>query len=277
MKYDNQIRNSKYDISLFSGTYEYYAEYRPNIPGEVVRIIVEYFNIKLGDRILDIGCGTCKMAIAMDGKYDEMVCLDSDPEMLKQAKREIERMNLKQKITLVNCSAEELIKRRNELGNFKIATICRAFHWMNQTKVLTDLDSLIREDGGIAIIDDRSVWTGEEDWQRAVKRVVQKYLGEERRAGKGTFKEPTEPWEKIFSRSAFSIVVLKEVPIIRTWNVESIIGWLFSSSFARPEYFGDQIENFKKDINETLLSLNPKGVFNECAHFKLLLASRPKK
>ncbi|HSD58850.1 MAG TPA: class I SAM-dependent methyltransferase [Methanotrichaceae archaeon] len=277
MEYNNQIGNSKYDISLFSGTYEFYAKYRPNIPEEVVRIIVEYFNIKPGDRILDIGCGTCKMAIAMDGKCDEMVCLDSDPEMLKQAKREIERMNLKQKITLVNCNAEDLIKRKDELGIFKIATICRAFHWMNQNKVLTDLDSLIREDGGIAIIDDRSIWTGEEDWQHAVKKVVQKYLGEERRAGKGTFKEPTEPWEKIISRSAFSIVVLKEVPIIRTWNVESIIGWLFSSSFARPEYFGDQIENFKKDINETLLSLNPEGVFNEYPHFKLLLASRPGK
>jgi SAM-dependent methyltransferase len=277
VKDNNQIGNSKYDISLFSGTYEYYAKYRPNIPEEVVRIIVEHFNIKHGDRILDIGCGTCKMAVAMDGKCDEMVCLDSDPEMLKQAKREIERLNLKQKIILVNCSAEDLIKIKNELGTFKIATICRAFHWMNQNKVLIDLDSLIRGGGGIAIIDDRSVWTGEEDWQHAVKKVVQKYLGEERRAGKGTFKEPTEPWEKIISRSAFGIVVLKEVPVIRTWNVESIIGWLFSSSFARPEYFGDQIENFKKDINETLLSLNPKGVFNECAHFKLLLASRPGK
>lgn len=277
MKFNNQIENSKYDLSLFSGTYEYYAKYRPNIPEEVARIIVEYLDIKTGDRILDIGCGTCKMAIAMDAKCDEMVCLDSDPEMLKQAKREIERMNLKQKITLVDCNAEDLIKRRNEFGIFKIATICRSSHWMNQNKVLNDLDSLIREDGGIAIIDDISIWTGEEDWQHAVKKVVQKYLGEERRAGKGIFKEPTEAWEKIISRSAFSIVVLKEVPIIRRWDVESIIGWLFSSSFARPEYFGDQIENFKKDINETLLSLNPKGVFNEYAHFKLLLASRPRK
>lgn len=270
------IGDRKYDLSLFSGTYEYYAKYRPNIPEEVIRIIVEYFNIKPSDRILDIGCGTCHMAVAMDGKCDEMVCLDSDPEMLKQAKREIERMNLKQKTTLVNCNAEDLIKMRNELGIFKIAAICRAFHWMNQDKVLTDLDSLIRKDGGIAIIDDRSIWTGEEDWQHAVKEVVQKYLGEERRAGKGTFKEPTEPWEKIISRSAFSIVVLKEVPIIRTWNVESIIGWLFSSSYARSEYFGDRIENFKNDINETLLSLNPKGVFIENAHFKLHLASRPR-
>ncbi len=73
------------------------------------------------------------------------------------------------------------------MGSFKIAAICRAFHWVNQDKVLDALDGLIDEDGGIAIISDRSFWTGEEEWQLAVKKVVQKYLGVERRAGEGNF------------------------------------------------------------------------------------------
>jgi len=186
-KRDNELENAEFDPTLFCGTYEYYGKYRPNIPEEVIRIIVEHFDIKAEDRILDIGCGTGQMAIAMNGKYGEMVCLDSDPRMLKQAKLEIKRMGLKQKITLINCRAEDLIKMKNELGIFKIATISRAFHWMNQDKVLTALDSLIREDGGIAIVGDVSIWIGDEEWKHAVKRIVQKYLGEERRAGKGTF------------------------------------------------------------------------------------------
>lgn len=277
MKPEDQVENAEYNSTLFCGTYEYYAKYRPNIPEEVVRIIVERFNINLADRILDVGCGTGQMAIAMDGRCEEMVCSDSDSEMLKQAKKEIERLNLKQRIILINCKAEDLINRKNELGIFKVATICRAFHWMNQDKVLTALDNLINQDGGIAIIGDGSFWTGGEDWQQVVKKVVQKYLGEERRAGKETFKESSEPWENIISRSAFSIVESKEVTIIRTWTVESIIGWLFSSSFASPKYFGNRIESFKKDINEALLTLKPEGIFNECAHFNLLLASRPRK
>jgi hypothetical protein len=47
--------------------------------------------------------------------------------MLKQAKRETKRMRLKQKITLINCRAEDLIKRKNELGIFKVATILELF------------------------------------------------------------------------------------------------------------------------------------------------------
>lgn len=260
--------------TLFCGTYEYYAIYRPNIPKEVVGIIENYFNIKLTDRILDLGCGTGQMAIAMDGHYDEMVCLDSDPEMLAQAKRVIDERKLNQKIVLINCRSEDLLEHKEVLGVFKIATISRAFHWMNQEQVLTALDNLIQEDGGIAIISDGSFWTGKEEWQIAVKKVVQKYLGEERRAGKGTFKESAEPWENIIRRSAFGFVESKEVKVIRTWTVECIIGWLFSSSFASREHFENQIYNFKSDITKSLLSLNPEGSFIEYANFKLLLASR---
>ena len=66
---------------------EYYAKYRPGISKEVVNIIVGYFDIKLDDRILDLGCGTGQVAIAMDGRIKEMVCLDSDPEMIEQGKK----------------------------------------------------------------------------------------------------------------------------------------------------------------------------------------------
>ena len=131
--------------------------------------------------------------------------------------------------------------------------------------------------GGIAVIGVRSLWNGEEEWQLAVKKVIQKHLGAERRAGKGTFKESVEPLENVISRSPFSVIESREVKIIQTWNVESIIGYLFSTSFASPRYFGNQINDFRKDIRETLLSFNPTGVFNETTNFSLILASRPKR
>lgn len=264
---------NKKNSDLFSGTYSYYMKYRPGIPKEVVEKILKGFNVKKADRILDIGCGTGQVALAMDGKCYELVCTDSDPGMIKEAKKALKKP--KSKISWLNYSSSELSQLK-DLGLFKVATICRAFHWMNQEKVLSDLDDMIVQDGGIAIFGDGSFWTGKEDWQLIVKKVVQKYLGEERRAGKKKFKQPTETWEEIISRSPFNHIRQYEVKIKRIWNVESIIGWLFSSSFASPEHFGKHVDSFKEDIKRKLLALNPKGVFKENAVFSIILASRMK-
>ena len=128
---------------------------------------------------------------------------------------------------------------------------------------LNDLDTLISENGGIALFGDKSLWTGKEEWQHEVKKVIQKYLGKERRAGKGTFKKSEEPWENILTRSVFKFVKIRDVPIVREWDIESIIGYVFSTSFAAPYLFGDQLGKFKEEVKNTLLSINPKGVFIE--------------
>lgn len=274
MKIDNKSKTRITVPELFRGTHKYYAKYRPGIPNEVINVIINHFNIKPNDRILDIGCGTGQVALAMDGKCKEMVCIDSDPEMLNQAERETRDSKIK--LVWIYCDAKNLGKIKKEAGIFKVATICRAFHWMNQQQVLRDLDSLIDKDGGIAVFGDLSIWTGPEIWQQTVREVVQKYLGKERRVGNTTFKQSNERWEDIIARSSFKFIKIKQVPILRNWGIDSITGLLFSSSFARPDYFGNQLSNFKKDIKNALLSLNSKGVFQEQASFSMVLASRKK-
>ena len=90
----NKNRKKKIILSLFGGTHRYYVKFRPGIPKEVIDIIVSYFNVGPKDRILDIGCGTGQVALVMEGRCGEMVCLDSDPEMLKQAKKLTENSNI---------------------------------------------------------------------------------------------------------------------------------------------------------------------------------------
>jgi len=262
----------KLDLELYRGTHEYYAKYRPGIPEEVINVIVEHFDIKPSDRILDIGCGTGQVALAMEGKCGEMVCLDPDPKMLEWAKKTTK--NSKIRLIWINRGSEDLGKIKEELGIFKLATICRAFNWMDQDQVLKDLDGLISEDGGVAVFGDKSLWTGDEEWQQAVKKVIQKYLGEERRAGKGKFKASDEPWDDIIARSAFRFIKIHDVPIIRDWDVESIIGYLFSTSFAASHLFGDQLERFKEETKNVLLSINQKGVFQENAVWAITLGSK---
>jgi len=181
---------------------------------------------------------------------------------------------LKTKLIWVNHRAEDLEKLQKKLGSFKIATFCRSFVWVEREKVLKILDNLIEEDGGVAIFGDKSFWNGEEKWQKEVKRVIQKYLGEERRAGEGKFVPSEKRWEDYLKESAFKWVEIHQLVVKRGWNVKSIIGYLFSTSFAAPRLFGKQLGNFKKEVRNTLLSLNPKGEFEERAVWTIILGSR---
>ena len=262
----------KFDSQLYKGTHEYYARYRPNIPERVINIIVKHFNIKPSDRILDIGCGTGQVALAMDGKCGEMVCLDPDPEMLKWAKKLTK--NCKTKLTWLNYRAEDLGKIKAKLGTFKLATICGAFHWMDQKQVLDDLNELIEEDGGLAVFGDGVLWGGGEEWQQALKRVIQKYLRGKSHVGKERPIEPDELWENIIARSVFRFVKTHDVPAKRTWNVESVIGYIFSTAAAAPSLFGDQLDRFKEETKNILLSINPKGIFVENAVWSIVLGSK---
>jgi len=266
------MKNKKFDLELYKGTHKYYVKYRPAIPKEVIDVIVEHFDIKPIDRVLDIGCGTGQVALAMEGRCGEMVCLDPDPEMLKWAKKATK--NSKIKLRWINRPVEDLRKFQKKLGTFKLATFCRSFNWVDREHVLKDLDALIEEDGGIALFGDKSLWTDEEKWQKTVKKVIQKYLGKKRRAGKDKFREPEEPYKKILIRSAFRFVKIHDVPLVRHWDVESIIGYLFSTSFATPHLFGNRLDRFKEEVKSTLLSLNPKGKFQENAVWSIVLGSR---
>jgi len=262
----------KFNIELYKGTYEYYAKHRPSIPEEVIDVIVKYFDVKPNDRVLDIGCGTGQVALAMEGKCGEMVCLDPDPEMLKWAKKATKDSKIK--LTWIDCGAEDLGRLKEKLGIFKVAISSRAFHRMNQDQVLKDLDKLIEKNGGVAVFSDRVLWSGNEEWQQAVKRVIQKYLGEGRHVGKEKFKESDELWENILARSVFRFIKIHDVPIVRNWDVESIIGYIFSTAAAAPYLFGNQLDRFKGETKNILLSINPKGVFQENAVWSMVLGSK---
>ena len=265
------LKDKKNNSKVYRGTYKYYGKYRPGIPKKVVDVIVEHFNVKPSDRIIDIGCGTGQVALAMGGKFDEMVCVDPDLEMIKWGKKLTK--DSKENLTWINRNAETLQEIKEKLGFFKLATSSRSFHRTNQDRILKNLDEMVIENGGVALFSDRILWSGNKDWQQAVKKVILKHLKDKKWVGEEKPIESDEVWENILSHSPFKNVKTHDVPVARNWEVKNIIGYIFSTA-AAPYLFKGELDEFKKEIRNTLLSINKKGVFQENAVWHVFLGSR---
>ncbi|QLE57309.1 class I SAM-dependent methyltransferase [Nostoc sp. TCL26-01] len=252
-----------YDPTLFEGAAEVYAQYRTKYPPTVFEKLTEIFNLNGEGRLLDLGTGPGLIAISLSPKFQEVVAIDPDADMLKEAQRQAATTGA-DNITWLEQGAELI---NPSLGSFRLATIGRAFHWMEREIVLERLHELLTDDGGIALLNTGdNPWVSSLPWKQAAIEVVKKWLGEERRTGQrgqGIRKPVDPPHEVVIANSKFARQEVYEVPFAKSWTVSSYLGYLYSTAFSLKIFYGDKAEAFAADITQALLAVEPSGHFTE--------------
>jgi ubiquinone/menaquinone biosynthesis C-methylase UbiE len=252
-----------YDPTLFEGAAEVYAQHRTKYPAAVFDKLTELFNLNGQGRLLDLGTGPGLIAIPLSTKFQEVVAIDPDPEMLQEAQSQAAQVEVNNIIWLEQ--GAELIN--SSLGVFKLATIGRAFHWMERELVLERLYELLTEDGAIALLNTGdNPWVSSLPWKQAAIGVVKKWLGEERRTGQrgqGIRKPVDPPHEVVIANSKFARQEVYEVPFEKSWTVSSYLGYLYTTAFSLKIFYGDKAEEFEADIKDALLKVEPSGEFKE--------------
>jgi SAM-dependent methyltransferase len=259
--------------SMFKGTAYYYSRYRPGYPEEFFSLVSDVFGLDGRGRLLDLGCGTGQIAVPFAGRFDEVIAIDPEPEMLAEARRVIAEAGAGN-VTLVQGSSEDLPALKEALGLFRVVTMGSSFHWMDRAATLETLAHMVEPDGGIVIASAGSFWTAETEWGRAVKAVVQKWLGHERRAGSGTFSELPERHESVIDRSAFGPCRAHVITYSRTSTLDQVIGHLYSTSFCSPSLLGERREAFEAELSAVLAALCPGGDYTEDVRLEVLLGRR---
>jgi trans-aconitate methyltransferase len=262
MKGVNDMSNNESSKELFKGTAQYYSEYRPGIPAEVVDYLKERYKLTGEGVLLDMGCGTGQSTFAFAPLFSKTVAFDTDEEMLYEAKkREPNGLNIEWR----RRSDKDVT---DDEGPYRIATACRSFNWMDQYPLLQKLHKILENNGGVALIGDSSFWTGNEPWQKKVKEVIQSFLGQERRAGKTTYAAPDEPYTVTLSKNGYKDVEYKAIPIVRTWSIEGILGYLYSTSFSARHLYGDRLPEFETMLKDELIRANNNSaIFVENTEF----------
>ncbi|MFD7054834.1 hypothetical protein ACFWBS_42135 [Streptomyces mirabilis] len=123
---------------------------------------------------------------------------------------------------------------------------------------------------------DGSLWTARSAWTDALRSLIQEYTGSNRRAGKDrTYAAHNRPYREILAESVFSDVEEHTIPVERPWTPQTVIGYLYSTSFASRPLFGDRLEEFEERALALLTEHADVGVLIEHASFDVLLARRP--
>lgn len=263
-------------MSMFTGTAEYYDKYRPSIPGElVVKLVAAAGRDTLAHSLLDLGAGTGKVTEQFLPYFKDIVVVEPEEELMALAKKRlVPAMPADASIFFLDGSAELVQYPPN--WSASLVTICRAFHWMDQATVLQRLDEVVESRGVVAVFSDKSFWTQNNLWMIEVRKIVQSYLGEVRRAGaQDIYTEPESSFEEMLKASPFSDLETIKVPVRRIWSPDQIIGYLYSTSFAAKGLFGDHIDEFEMALRDKLHRMMPNGKFIEENVFEVILARRP--
>jgi SAM-dependent methyltransferase len=259
---------------LFKGAAWYYARYRAGYPAPLIARIVARFGLDGTGRLLDLGCGTGQLALPLAPYVAEVVGVDPEPEMLAEAALRAQAAGVTNATWLAG-SSRDLPALAPRLRPLRLVTMGRSFQWMERDETLAALATLLAPDGGIVITGDGcGLLSDVEPWQQAVRQVIRRWLGEQRRAGSGVWAVPEERFEAALARSPFQHVESNYLRYRRETDIERIIGHLYSTSFCSPAVLGERRAGFERDLRQTLAAINPRGQFAEDVEVGTLFAWR---
>ncbi|MFD4943581.1 class I SAM-dependent methyltransferase [Streptomyces sp. NPDC058409] len=269
--------------ALFAAAAATYARYRPGLPDGAVHLLADILRDRSTPVLLDLGTGTGQVPLALRSAVPALAhieAVDVSPQMLDQARDALVPVLGRCTLTLVHAVADVYAPLAplpgEEVRAPDLVTCCRSYHWMDGPGVLAMADRVAAPDAAVAIMGDGSLWTHDADWTRALRELIQRYLGAERRAGtRRSYTEPRRSYEEDLADSAFNDVTEHLVPVTRTWAPQEVLGYLHTTSFAAPELFAERHQAFEDEALALLHAHAVDGCLVEEATFRVLLARRP--
>ncbi|MYQ48783.1 methyltransferase domain-containing protein [Streptomyces sp. SID4985] len=258
---------------LFASTAPYYARYRPGYAPEFYELLTERFHLDGTQRALDLGSGPGILALELAPLLGQVVAVDPEKGMLEEGRR----LAAERGITNIDWrEGDSTTLPAMSIGPVLLTVMGAAYHWMDREQVPRDLDRIIEPAGAIVLASGGAPGdVAPAPWREVVDRVRTRYLGPERRAGKGTYSHPKERHQDVLARSPFSQIEIDRWDYTLTRTVDEVIGWVFSLSYSSPAQLGNKKDAFEEDLRKALLDFAPSGRFDETIRTEAVIATRP--
>lgn len=241
----------------------YLAGRVPYAPG-LIRRVVELTGLRPTDRVLDLGCGPGPVAAAFAPYAAEVLGVDPEPEMLREAAAHVTASNVR----LVQGRSDELDP---SFGRFRLVTMGRSFHWMDRADTLRRLDGLIEPGGAVALLHSSRLDLPQTHTVPAYNEVLRRYAEDDpsraERQGPGWVRHEAILLESPFSRlERIGVVVRREV------TADQLVDRALSLSSTSRARLGDRADAMVAELRAALAAHGPLA---EVVESVALLAWRP--
>ncbi|GGR32890.1 methyltransferase domain-containing protein [Streptomyces netropsis] len=264
--------------SPFAGAAPFYRRYRSGLPAPAAALLARSVADVDAPTLLDLGSGTGQVPLALHAVFGQVDMVEPDAGMVAEAERLLPYLQGPgQTVRLHQVKAADFTPP-SATWRADLVTICRAFHWVGQDTVLRQLEAWTAPQATVAVMGDKSLWTLDNGWAKALRLLIQSFLGDDRRAGPGDIFHPHDrPYVDVLAESAFSDVQEYRFEDQREWTPTQVIGYLSSTSFASRAVFGDTWHAFERQALRLLVEHCDAGtgLLTENNTFTVLLANRP--
>jgi SAM-dependent methyltransferase len=262
-----------WEESLFAGAAGYYEQGRlPYAPG-LADVFARGLGLDGRGRLLDVGCGPGTVTLRLAPLFEAVVGLDPDAEMLARAARAAAARNVGN-ASWVGLRAEDLPAG---LGRFRAVTLAASFHWMDRPRVASAVATMLDPGGAVVQVDapgyraaETPAGTGPGSLpfppppDDALDELRRRYLGRDRRAGRGIRNTSPGGEDTVFQQAGFLPAETVTVPdqriIERT--ADDVVAGVFSTSSTVPPLFGDRRQDYETDLRQILAQSSPSGQFS---------------
>lgn len=259
----------------FAGAARAYARYRPPYPRTLLDDLLTKAAVSPGARLLDLACGPGRLALDLADRFAEVWAIDLEPEMIEvgqalAAERSVG--NVRWRVG----PAEELAV---PAASFDLITIGEAFHRLDQRVVATKALGWLRPGGRLATLGVEGILSGREPWQALAADVALRWMakafpegwGEARPGSARTIGEV----ECLLGGTGFTEVESRSFAEPREWSLDSILGYLESTSVCSRHALGEHFGAFEAELRSALAEHNPTLRFREDLQAGYTLARKP--
>jgi SAM-dependent methyltransferase len=256
---------------LYRGTARDYDSFRLPYPRSLVDDLRSRAGLSGTGRLLDVACGTGQIAFALSTAFAEIVALDQEPETVAFGRAKSEAVGFTHMTWQVGTAEEADVP-----GPFDMVAIGNAFHRLRRQRVAERALSWLRSGGYAVLLWGGNPTEGDGDWQEVLRGVMVDWPG---RAGDrlpADWEEAMarESHEQVLTRVGFSYEGGHDFAVRHVWTIETLTGYLYSTSVLSRQALDDLAPSFEEDLSVRMLGCRPNGRFEQAVRFSYQLAQK---